>query len=664
MPGRGASFDGRRRVVIDAVRPSVSGGRAPVKRIQGEPLLVEADILVDGHDLLAGVLLYRKGEDGPWHEVALTAKGNDRYAASFTPRELGRWHYTVEAWVDEIGSWRRGLGKKVEAGVPVGLELLEGADLLGAAASRARVPADRDKLRAAAAALADRGMPDDRRVAIALDDTVAALAAAHPDRGFSSRFEPLQVVIDPLRARFASRYEFFPRSTGAPGRHGTFKDAEARLDDIAQMGFDIVYLPPIHPIGRTFRKGKNNTLQAGPDEPGSPWAIGAAEGGHDAIHPELGTEEDFARFVRRARALGLEIALDLAFQASPDHPYVGAHPEWFVRRPDGTIAYAENPPKKYQDIYPFALAGEAWESLWRELLRVVEVWIDRGIKVFRVDNPHTKPLPFWEWLIGEVKARHPEIVFLAEAFTRPKLMYSLAKLGFTQSYTYFTWRTTREELREYMTEVTTGEVAEFFRPNLWPNTPDILPEHLQHGGRPTFIARAVLAATLSSSYGIYGPAFELLEHVPRPGSEEYIDNEKFELKQWDLERPDSLRPILTRLNRIRRENPALQDNRGLRFHETDNPLLLAYSKLAGDNLILAVVNLDARHRHAGWVDLDLEALGLTEKETFQVHDLLSEARYSWRGRRAYVELDPETMPAHVFRLRRFARREADFEYFA
>jgi starch synthase (maltosyl-transferring) len=480
-------------------------------------------------------------------------------------------------------------------------------------------------------------------------------------------------VVDRERARFSSWYEFFPRSTGRDGRHGTFRDAERRLKYVAGMGFDVVYLPPIHPIGTTFRKGKNNNPEAEPGDVGSPWGIGGEAGGHKDIHPDLGTPEDFRRFVARARELNLEVALDVAFQVSPDHPYVREHPEWFRKRPDGTIQYAENPPKKYQDIYPFDFDNEDWRGLWRELKSVFDHWLGEGIRIFRVDNPHTKPFAFWEWAIGEIKREHPDVIFLAEAFTRPKIMYRLAKLGFTQSYNYFPWRNTGPEIAEYFTELTQTGVRELFRPNLWPNTPDILTERLQVGGRAAFAQRLLLAATLGASYGIYGPAFELLEHRPKErGSEEYLDSEKYELRRWDLDSPDSLRELIALVNRIRRENPALQTDRTLRFHGSDNEHILVYSKTGGgtgnsgdpgENAILVAVNLDPYHTHAAWVTLDLEALGIEPGQGFQVHDLLTGARYLWQGARNFVQLDPQ-QAAHVFRVRRRTRSEKDFDYFA
>ena len=504
------------------------------------------------------------------------------------------------------------------------------------------------------------------RAALALAPETTALMNAFPDRRLATTHDPpLAVIVDPPRAGFSSWYEMFPRSCGAAGRHGTFKDAEQRLPYIAEMGFDVLYLPPVHPIGRTFRKGADNRLSAEPGDPGSPWAIGASEGGHKAIHPELGSLDDFRHFVAAARAAGIEVAMDIAFQTSPDHPYVKEHPEWFVGRPDGGIQYAENPPKKYQDIYPFDFAGGGADSLWRELRSVFSHWIAQGVRIFRVDNPHTKPLRFWQWCLTTLKEEHPDVIFLAEAFTRPKLMYALAKAGFSQSYTYFTWRTTKPELTAYVQSISGSDVKEFFRPNFWPNTPDILPEHLQFGTRATFIARAVLAATLSPNWGIYGPAYELQEHVAREGAEEYAQNEKYQLRTWDLQRADSLRPVLRRLNRIRRENQALQRLDGTVFHRTDNESLICYSRTTADqhNALLVVVNLDPHNKHSGWIDLDLGALRVTANQTFQAHDLIGDGRHLWRGPRAFVSLDPQVMPAHIFSVRRRVHTEETFEYY-
>ena len=662
--------NGRRRVLIESGSPEVDGGRYPAKRVVGEPILASCDLVSDGHDAVGGALLYKGPGDAAFSRVPLVAKGNDRWAASFIPASVGRWELCFEAWIDGFATWSSGIAKKAAAGQDIKVELLVGARLLAEAGARARAGGPDDEgaallLKKAADTVGDVKRSSEERLAAARAASIAELVALYPDLENATRYDrTLAVTVDRKLARFGAWYEFFPRSCGAPGKHGTFADCGARLEYAASMGFDIVYLPPIHPIGRAFRKGPNNTLEAGPNDVGSPWAIGGPEGGHKAIHPELGTLDDFRAFVRKAKNLGLEIAIDVAFQVSPDHPYVKEHPEWFRKRPDGTIQYAENPPKKYQDVYPFDFEVDEWQSLWEELTSVFTFWIEQGVTVFRVDNPHTKSLRFWEWCIARVKEKCPEAIFLAEAFTRPKLMYALAKGGFTQSYTYFTWRHTKAEFTAYMNELTRPPVSDFYRPNFWPNTPDILPEHLQFGGRPMFVQRLVLAATLSSSYGIYGPAFELMEHVARPGAEEYIDNEKFELKTWNVDREDSLRHVITRINRIRRENPALQDNARLIFHPTDNDQLLCFSKSDGqDNVVIVVVNLDNHHRHSGWIDLDLAALGIAPDERFQVHDELGEARYQWTGPRNYVELDPSIMPAHVFRVRRKIRTEHDFEYF-
>jgi starch synthase (maltosyl-transferring) len=564
-----------------------------------------------------------------------------------------------------FATWAWGLGRKSDAGQDVALELREGAALLTAAAARAT---DADaQLLAQFARLIDPLQSDDRTeaVALALGPDLRELMDRWPDRGLASAYDSdLELTVDPVRARYSTWYELFPRSAGQAGRHGTLRDVEAQLPYIAGMGFDIVYLPPIHPIGRTFRKGPNNSVTAAAGDPGSPWAIGASEGGHKALHPELGTFDDFQSLLAKARSLGMELALDIAFQASPDHPYVREHPEWFRKRADGTIQYAENPPKKYQDVYPFDFDGPAWYSLWEELASVFFFWIEQGVRTFRVDNPHTKPLPFWRWCIAQIKRKHPDVIFLAEAFTRPKLMQSLAKGGFSQSYTYFTWRTTKYELTEYLTQLLHSEMAEYFRPNLWPNTPDILPEHLQFGTRATFVSRLVLAGTLSASYGVYGPPFELLERTAREGAEEYIDNEKFQIRSWNRDRPDGLQPVMRRLNHIRRENRALQENHGLVFHRTDNDLIMAYSKTSADgsNTVLVVVSLDSHHHQSAWMELDTAALGVGEQETVQVHDQLQDVRYLWRGPRVYVELDP-AMPAHIFRLRRRSHTEKSFEYY-
>jgi starch synthase (maltosyl-transferring) len=516
------------------------------------------------------------------------------------------------------------------------------------------------------AAAADAGVDGGEQKAMALDAARASVVARHADRSLAATMT-LELVADRKRAGFSSWYEMFPRSAGAePGHHGTFRDVEARLPYLADMGFDVLYFPPIHPIGRINRKGTNNTLVARPEDVGSPWAIGAAEGGHKDILPQLGTHEDFRHLLAKAREFGIEIALDIAFQCAPDHPYVKAHPQWFKHRPDGSVQYAENPPKKYQDIYPFDFETEDWRALWEELKSIVDFWIAQGVKIFRVDNPHTKAFGFWEWVIEAIKRDQPDAIFLAEAFTRPKLMHRLAKLGFTQSYTYFTWRNTKQELTDYFTDLALGPGRQYYRPNVWPNTPDILHETLQSGLRPVFTARLVLAATLAANYGIYGPTYELLESAPRePGSEEYRDSEKYQLRHWTINRPDSLWSLIARMNRIRRENAALQSDGGLYFCQIDNDQLMAYLKIdaRSGNVILTVVNLDPQQPQSGWVDLDIDALKLDADQPYQVHDLLSEQRYIWRGRHNYVMLDPQRAPAHVFRLRRRVRREQDFDYY-
>ena len=658
---------GKQRVVIEGVRPEIDGGRFSIKRTTGEDVVVEADVFADGHDALSVLLRYRPQKSQQWMDVPMDFIGNDRWRAAFPVSGVGEYRYTVTGWVDHFATWRRDLAKKVDAGQDVQVDLLVGAKLIDDASQRANRE-DSGRLAAWAKELRSTGNPDPERIHTALSSAVSSAMEKYPDRRFASTYDrELAVVVDRERAQFSSWYEMFPRSSSAQnGLHGTFKDCEARLPYVASMGFDVLYLPPIHPIGLTHRKGRNNAPAGGATDVGSPWAIGASAGGHKSIHPQLGTLEDFKRLIERAGSHGIEIALDIAFQCSPDHPYVKEHREWFRIRPDGTVQYAENPPKKYQDIFPLEFETDRWRELWEELKSVVDYWIEQGVRIFRVDNPHTKPFPFWEWLITAVKQKHPDVIFLSEAFTRPKVMYRLAKLGFTQSYNYFPWRNTKAELVQYFTELTQTEVREYFRPNLWPNTPDILTEHLQHGGRPAYMSRLVLAATLGASYGIYGPAYELKEHLPREaGSEEYLNSEKYEIKVWDLERSDSLREFIGCVNRIRRENPALQNDRSLRFHDVANDQLICYSKRSpdGSNAILVVVNLSPHHVHSGWVELDLAALGLDGDRPFQVQDLLTNAHYLWQGARNYIQVDPHAAPAHIFRIRRRLRTERDFDYY-
>ena len=653
------------RVVIEGLTPQVDCGRFPARRVLGDSVLVEADVFADGHDAVAASLLYRQESEAQWRISPMRFLGNDRWQGRFTVQTLGRHLFTVEAWVDHLESWRRGLAKKHRAGQDIEIELQRGAALALAHAGRVAGPEAR-RLREWAGTLTDPVRPLEERALLAQSEALHELARRSPDRELVLRREPpLAVDVERERARFSSWYEMFPRSAAArPGEHGTFADVETLLPYVAAMGFDVLYLPPIHPIGEVERKGPNNRSGTAPGDPGSPWAIGSRAGGHKDVHPRLGTLADFRRLLASAGALGLEIALDIAFQCAPDHPYVREHPEWFLKRPDGTVQYAENPPKKYQDIYPFWFECEDWRGLWAELKSVFEFWIAQGVRIFRVDNPHTKPFAFWEWVIGELRRPHPEVLFLSEAFTRPKVMYRLAKLGFTQSYNYFPWRNSKREIIEYFTELTSQPVCEFFRPSLWPNTPDILTEYLQFGGRPAFVARLILAATLGASFGIYGPPFELMENRPREsGSEEYLDSEKYELRAWNRDDPASLKDLIARLNRIRREHPALQSNTGLAFHAIDNEALIAYSKTSGEDSILVVVNVDPHHAQTGWLQLELAALGLPADAPYQMDDLLSGARFLWRGARNYVALDPAGTAAHLFRIRRKVRSERDFDYF-
>jgi starch synthase (maltosyl-transferring) len=658
--------EGRRRVVIEGVDPLVDGGRFPIKRVTGDSVVVEADVFADGHDQVECRLLFRRDSDAAWRSVPMQPLGNDRWRAEFRVDAPGRYRYTIEGWIGKFATWRADLVKRLEAGQDVSVDLLIGAELIDDAAARAD-SAEAERLRAWAHQLRAPADPA-ARGALALDATLGSIVLAYPNRSLATRYDvEAAIVVDRIRARYSTWYEVFPRSCASePGRHGTFRDVESWLPYIAGMGFDVLYLPPIHPIGRSFRKGRNNTVTAEPGDVGSPWAIGAAEGGHTAIHPDLGTLEEFRRLMQRARDAGLEIALDIAFQCSPDHPWVREHPEWFRRRPDGTIQYAENPPKKYQDIYPLDFETPAWRELWTGLRDVMLFWLEQGVRVLRVDNPHTKAFPFWEWALTDLKARHPDAIFLSEAFTRPRVMHRLAKLGFSQSYTYFTWRNTKAELTEYFTELTRSAAREYFRPNLWPNTPDILPEGLQVGGRPAFASRLVLAATLGANYGIYGPAFELAENAPyQHGSEEYLNSEKYELKHRNLELPESLRELITRINHARRDNPALQRDDTLRFHEIDNPFLLCYSKSTRDlsNVVVAVVSLDPGHHQGGWIHLDLDLLGIPADQALEVDDIVNGDRYVWQGHRNFVELSPP-YAARVLVLRRRLRTERDFDYFA
>jgi starch synthase (maltosyl-transferring) len=653
------------RVVIEDVRPEVEAGRFPIKRVIGEEVRVRAAIYADGHDALGGVLMYRRAGQKKWREKPLVSvnPGLALWEARFSVDAIGTWEYTLQAWVDRFASWRDGAVKKRDAGDEMALETADGEILVRQALKRAAGSADKKIFQAVLDAPTD-GLRLQRLLEPALSDAMAR----HPDRARAAAYDRiLRVLVERERARFGAWYEMFPRSAAAePGRHGTFDDVIARLPYVASMQFDVLYLPPVHPVGRRFRKGPNNALTAGPDDPGSPWAIGSDEGGHKSLHPQLGTFKDFARLVKAAKDAGLEIALDIAFQCSADHPYLKDHPDWFVRRTDGSIRYAENPPKKYQDIYPLNFECADWKGLWNELKSVFLFWAAKGVRIFRVDNPHTKSFRFWEWVMAEVRKDYPDAVFLSEAFTRPPVLKHLAKAGFSQSYTYFTWRTGKQELADYFTELCRTADREYLRPNLFANTPDILHEFLQKGGPAANRIRFILAATLGATYGIYGPPFELCENTPvRDGSEEYLDSEKYQVRHWDLDRPGNIRPLIAKVNQIRRENPALQTNWGLRILPTDSEGLFAYAKSRPDHddVIVTVVNVDPFRAHAGRVVVPAAEWGFPDGTPYEVEDLLDGSRYAWRGDSNSVALDPADRPAHIFRLKRAVRPGTDFDYY-
>jgi starch synthase (maltosyl-transferring) len=657
--------DGRTRVTIEKVQPQTDDGRYPIKRVVGEPVLVSADIFADGHDALCAVVLHRAPSDTEWHEVRMKAKGNDRWEGQFVVEETGEYRYTVSAWVDRFKTWQHDLRKRHDAGQDLGVHFLIGASLVEESSRRAH---EEHKLRLVEIAdILRNGGNNEERLSLACGEELERLVDVVPDRRFATTYgKELAITVERPKALFSTWYERFPRSCSPEkGRNGTFSDCVKVLPEIARMGFDVLYLPPIHPIGKTNRKGKNNSPTAGPRDIGSPWAIGSAEGGHKSIHPELGTMDDFKALRAKAKEHGIEIAMDIAFQCSPDHPYVKEHPEWFRWRPDGKVQHAENPPKKYEDIIPLNFECDQWQELWEELKSVVLFWAEQGVRTFRVDNPHTKPFRFWEWLIGECRKEYSDLIFLSEAFTRPKVMYKLAKVGFTQSYTYFTWRNTKPEFIEYITHLLNTEVREFFRPNFWPNTPDILPEHLQYGGRPAFMMRLLLAATFSSSYGIYGPPFELCVADAVPGKEEYLNSEKYELKHWNWDQPGNLKDFIARVNKIRRENEALQTTWNLRFYDVDNEYLIFYGKATDDlsNIILVVVNLDPAYTQSGWVRVPIKELGIPPDQPYLVHELLTDDKYIWHGEKNYVQLDPRVSPGHIFRVRKRMKRETDFDYY-
>jgi starch synthase (maltosyl-transferring) len=641
-------------VVIENLEPLVNGGRYPIKRVIGEDLVVEADVFKDGHDVVAASLRWRAVGGDHWHETPMAFVDNDRWRGACTFYENAIYEYTVEAWTDTFRGWQEEFAKKFEAGIAnLTSEALEGAALLEAAAERAHDPSDAARLLELAELI--RTSDNAEINAIAQSAELDVLMATYPDRSSATQYAPApRAIVDRKRARTAAWYEFFPRSAGGRGDRGsTLRECLPRVDDAKAMGFDVIYFPPIHPIGHTNRKGRNNSVTSEPGEPGVPYAIGNEFGGHKDVDPALGTLDDFDWLEGEVRKRGMEIALDFAINCSPDHPYVREHPEWFYKRPDGTIKFAENPPKKYEDIYPLNFRCENWPQLWAEMKSIILFWAGHGVRIFRVDNPHTKPLPFWEYLITGVRDKYPDVIFLAEAFTKPKMMKALAKAGFTQSYTYFTWRNSKQEFIDYFIELTQTEMRQYFRGNLWPNTPDILPFVLQDGGRPAFMIRAVLAATLSSLYGIYS-GFELCENAALPEREEYLDSEKYQFKERDWDAPGNIKEWIARLNEIRKENRALQFYDNLQFYPAENDAILFYGKMtaAREDIILIVLNIDPHRKQHSYVDVPIEQFGSTEGEAYQVHDLLSDARYTWYGRRNYVELDPQIQPAHIFRVRR------------
>jgi starch synthase (maltosyl-transferring) len=641
------------RLVIETLTPQLDGGRYPIKRLLGKVVDIGVNIFKDGHDLIAAHILYRPVGATEYRTAPLAYHFDvDRWFGSFKADRLGRWEYTVEAWPDRYGTFRSDLGKRLNAGQDVRSELLEGADILLKLSRFLKGDAAK-RIKDAAQKLADAELSLEERLRVAFADDVLETVRVPLVPGDATRLAPLPLIVDRTEAGFSAWYELFPRSQGkVPGKHGTFADTAARLPEIAAMGFDVIYLPPIHPIGVAHRKGRNNSVTCEPHDVGSPWAIGGKEGGHDAVHPELGTIEDFDELVKEAAELGIEIALDYALQCSPDHPWVKSHPNWFFVRPDGTLRYAENPPKKYEDIYPINFWSDDRENLWNACRDIVLYWVQHGVKIFRVDNPHTKPLAFWEWMIADVQREHPDTIFLSESFTRPNRMKSLGKLGFTQSYTYFTWKNNSWELRDYLNELTKTEMVEYYRPNFFANTPDILHEYLQHGGRSAFRIRLVLAATLSPIYGIYS-GYELCENVAvKPGSEEYLDSEKYEIRVRDWNAPGNIKQDVSKLNRIRAENAALHELGNFEPVPSDFDGIFAYRKHAPGNELLVIVNLDPHQAHETMVDVPLSAMGIDVNEPYEVNDLLTGARYTWRGARNYVKLDPNERVAHLFRVTR------------
>lgn len=654
--------EGRLRAVISNVSPQVEEGRFAIKRVIGDEIPVSADIFTDGHSSVAANLLFRHHEKEKWQDAPMKLETNDRWSGQFKVEKLGVYFYKIEAWVDYFKSWQQDVAKKFKVGMSVKTEMDIGIHLMEEALHRKKQPDIKRFLTAI-----KRAESEEQQIKWATDEQLSALMRdRYPNNKWKTEMsQAFRIIVDPPKARFSTWYEIFPRSfSPVPGKHGTFKDCHLLLPSIIAMGFDVLYFPPIHPIGYNKRRGKRNQPEASEQDPGSPWAIGSREGGHKSLHPELGSLRDFEELIAKARELGIDIAMDIALQCSVDHPYLKEHPDWFWWRSDGTIQHAENPPKKYEDIVPFYFETKDWKALWEELRSIFLYWIEKGIRIFRVDNPHTKPFPFWEWAITTIKQKHPDVIFLSEAFTRPKVMYWLSKLGFTQSYTYFTWRHTKQELTDYFTEIVLSPVAEYFRPNLWTNTPDILTEELQRGERPIFISRLILAATLSSNYGMYAPAFELMECEAIPGTEEYLNSEKYQLRYWEQEDDKTLRSLITHVNKIRQKYEALQRTSNLKFLEIDNDQILYYGKFSLHPMygLLILVNLDASNAQSGTFKLPLNELGLSSKGSYRVQELLLNRSYIWEGERQNITLDPH-MPAAIFLIQKKIRREVDFEYF-
>ncbi|MDX1627185.1 MAG: alpha-1,4-glucan--maltose-1-phosphate maltosyltransferase [Fulvivirga sp.] len=639
----------RKRTVIENVSPQINKGEFYCKRVVGQAVMVEADIYADGHDVIRAEIAFKHEKEKSWQQIDMAHEVNDRWLGVFVVAKQGLYEFKVHSWVDYALSWQHNIERKIQDGQQVEVELKDGIEYLKSVRKKATTK-EKTYLEEVIKAFKDKKSYK-KAVKAAVSDKLHQLLMKYPMQDFKTTHPALKIYVDRKKALFSTWYEFFPRSTApVEGKHGTFKDCRKVLPHVAAMGFDVVYFPPVHPIGTAFRKGKNNSTKAEKGDVGSPWAIGNEAGGHTAIHKELGTLKDFKSVIEKARELKMEIAMDFALQCAPDHPFVKENPEWFKWRADGTVQYAENPPKKYQDILPIYFETEDWENLWNELTEIALYWVKQGVSIFRVDNPHTKPFAFWQFLISKVKTQNPDVIFLSEAFTKPKVMQRLAKVGFSQSYTYFTWRNTKQELMEYMTELTKTDLSEYFRPNFWPNTPDINPYILQSGNQNIFITRYVLAATLSSNIGIYGPVFEQMVHEAIIGKEEYLNSEKYEVKHWDWSKTNKLKSIITLVNQIRKENIALQETNNIEFCSLDNDQLLAFHKGLGENHLLIVINLDPYHMQSGWVQVPMAKVGLQDGDDFRVHDLVTQQTYFWSKEWNYVALDPNALPFHLFKI--------------